>query len=191
MNHKDPESDHLELLKKGDHKALRYLYEVAFKKCESLVLKNSGTREDAKDIFQEGIIAFMRNIRKEDFILTCKVDTYLFSIVRNQWLKKISRKEKNLLPLIIDLPDVEFVSLDEREWIEKKREQRAFAISELMEADDFKDCEKILEAYYYKKVKLKDIAKEMGYTYDFIKVKKKRCLDMLKRRAKKLIESTQ
>ena len=42
------------------------------------------------------------------------------------------------------------------------------------------DCKKIITAFYFQKLSLKEIADWLDYTDNFIKVKKKRCMDALK-----------
>ena len=53
--------------------------------------QDGGTRDDAKDIFQDALIIFHRKVRSEEFVLTCAVSTYLFSICRNLWREELRR----------------------------------------------------------------------------------------------------
>ena len=57
------------------------------------VLKNSGDKDDAKDVFQNTLIVFYKKVLIENFELSSKISTYLFSIAKNLWLKKL-RDEK-------------------------------------------------------------------------------------------------
>ena len=36
---------------------------------ENYILKNSGTKDDAKDVFQDSLIVLYKNIKRESFVL--------------------------------------------------------------------------------------------------------------------------
>ena len=63
-------------------------------------MTNSGTEDDAKDIFQEALIVVFKNIReKADFKLESGFQTYIYSIARLLWLKHLRdsrNQDKNL-----------------------------------------------------------------------------------------------
>ena len=44
------------------------------------------------------------------------------------------------------------------------------------------DCKELLLSFYFKKMPLKEIAAIMDYSDGFVKVKKKRCMDALKKK---------
>ena len=50
------EQDLLEGLAKNDRNAIETIYKEYFKMVQSLVLNNNGNGDDAKDIFQEGMV---------------------------------------------------------------------------------------------------------------------------------------
>ncbi len=55
-----------------------------------LIRDNKGTEEDAKDIFQETVIAIFRKIReKSDYEIRRDFATFLYSIARWLWLKQL------------------------------------------------------------------------------------------------------
>lgn len=68
-----------------------YAYLPVVKK---FVLKNNGTRQEAEDIFQEGLVIFCNKINKTDFLLTCSINTYLYSVCKLLWLDELKRKIK-------------------------------------------------------------------------------------------------
>ena len=49
--------------KNNDEQVLKYLYVTNYPKIEKYVLSNSGTIDDAKDIYQEAFIAVWRNVQ--------------------------------------------------------------------------------------------------------------------------------
>ena len=84
-----PDEELLASLKKGDERALGMLYKLHFPMILHFIVSNSGTEQEAKDIYQEAIIILYENIQRDDFELTCKIKTYIYSVCRRQWLKKL------------------------------------------------------------------------------------------------------
>jgi len=80
-------------LRRDDQKVIKNVYKQHWPLIRNLILTNSGTENDALDIYHEGLIVLIENLRKEDFELTCKISTYLYSVARRLWLAKW-RKEK-------------------------------------------------------------------------------------------------
>lgn len=73
--------------------AMRYVYEqetyqLAITK---FVLSNGGIAQDAEDVFQDGIAHLVINIRKGNFRGESTLKTYLISICRRLWFRKIGR----------------------------------------------------------------------------------------------------
>lgn len=178
-------SDFLNKLKTGNETAFRELYKSVFPPCSNLIINNSGTMNDARDIFQESLMILVKNLRKEGFELSCGIKTYLYSIMRNLWLKRLNKKNKGGLSLVMDDPsDTEYILIQEDELEEKQeKEKQLDIVAEILK--DFKeDCRKVLTAFYFKKQSMKEIAAAMDYTNQFIRVKKVRCMDALKKKVK-------
>lgn len=76
-------------LAKNDAKSIETIYKNNFNMVQSFVLNNNGTYDDARDIFQEAMIVLYENAKSETFVLTCQIKTYLYSICRRLWLKRL------------------------------------------------------------------------------------------------------
>ena len=167
-------------LKKGESAAIRSVYEEAYPVCASLILNNNGTKEDAKDLFQEALIVLIQKLKMLGFELTANVKTYMYAVVRNLWLKKLRTDNKKGLELVFDEPEINVqlandITLD---YNPEKEEKHAAVEKAFSTMGD--DCKKIITAFYFQKLSLKEIADWLDYTDNFIKVKKKRCMDALK-----------
>ena len=84
-------------LKRNDAEALRHLYLTNYKGIETYILKNSGTRDDAKDIYQEAFIAVWRNVQLDKVSFdrdTDKLNGYLFRVAQYKWLDELRRRDK-------------------------------------------------------------------------------------------------
>ena len=93
--HKDHQ--YIIALAKGDSKALETIYREHLPPVQRWIVKNSGTSEDARDIFQEAILALYDKSLDPDFTLTCPLGGFLFHVCRNKWishLRKNKRKEE-------------------------------------------------------------------------------------------------
>lgn len=172
----------IDLIRQGETNAIKALYKSDFAQCASFILSNRGSRDDAKDLFQEAIMVLISNLRKEDFQLKCATGTYLYSIVRNLWFKHWNSKGVKNTDFILDNPGYHFVPVAEDEMEEKTvLEEKHELIAELLKKEMKEDCRKVILAFYYEKKSMEQIAKLMDYTAKFAKVKKNRCMGYLRK----------
>jgi len=144
---------------------------------KSYVGKNSGTADDAVDLFQDVMIVLYNNLKKEDFELQSQLNTYIFSIARNLWYKKLRKLDKTL-----SIEDASYKigdkDLNGLEVIEKleKFEYLNSSISKLGDG-----CKKVLKSFYYDKRSMKQISEEMNYANEQVaRNKKMSCLKKLR-----------
>jgi RNA polymerase sigma factor (sigma-70 family) len=169
-------------IRRGENGAIEEIYRLAYPSCQSFVLNNNGTVEDAKDVFQESLIVLMEYLDKGDFELSCKLQTFIYSIFRRLWLKQL--KKSGRLPVELYESEKEYINIEEDQISYKKeQEQKHIHINKVF-ASFKEDCRKVLTAYYYNNASLSEIAQMMGYTDNFIKIKKGRCMDALKKAVK-------
>ena len=109
-------------LRDKDEKAVYLLYRDYFSTVEKYIVMNSGSKEDAEDIFQEAVLILLVKVSAESFLLSASLKTFLFSICRNLWLKqlrntsrKIDAKEWESMQLSF-LKDSAEVESSERQW---------------------------------------------------------------------------
>lgn len=166
-------------LRNNDDSVLHVLYKLYFGSINHFIITNSGSEDDAKDIFQEAIIVFYQNIRNQNFELNCKIKTYLYSVSRLMWLKKI----KKASAIVGNITDFEgFISIDESDAasIEEREIQfskMSIALSELGEP-----CKTLIEDFYIKQLSMSQISEKFGYTNsDNAKTQKYKCLMRLKK----------
>ena len=145
---------------------------------QSLVVNNSGTADDAADIFQEAMIVLFEKSKSPEFELNCHLKTYLYSVCRRLWLKKLQQMQR----FVKQSDDVEqIIPVEEDLEIHEKR-QTDFLIMESALAKIGEPCKSLLEAYYIRKKQMQQIATEFGYTNaDNAKTQKYKCLVRLKK----------
>ena len=167
-------------IKSGDQKALNFLYKKYYAGVQKMVLKNSGDESDAKDIYQDAVIVFYKKMQETNFELTCAVSTYLFSVSRNLWFKKLRNRGKEIA---FDFSDSEsFIDIqDEQELPEEGNSpSEELAIQTLKNLGD--PCKTILEQFYFYKKSMKDIAQLLNYKNEkSAKNQKYKCMQRLQK----------
>ena len=178
-----PDREILDLLKSGDpaqqKTAFRYLYHQYQGLAESLVTKNSGSPEEAKDVFQDALIVLFNNAKKEGFQLTSALKTYLYSICHKLWLMKL-RKTKRETPLEThhELLPVAATQLETLINTERK-----MLITQLLEKLG-DDCRRIIELFYFRKTRMSKIKEIFGLgSEQAAKNKKSQCMKQLRQMA--------
>ncbi|MBX2905341.1 MAG: sigma-70 family RNA polymerase sigma factor [Taibaiella sp.] len=91
------------LLRKNDTAAFKRLYDDSYPAIAAYVVKNSGNEQDAEDTFQEAMLILVQNLRKPGFVLTSSAGTYLYSVSRNIWLKRLRDNNTVATPYEEDL----------------------------------------------------------------------------------------
>lgn len=83
----------IEGIEKRDNHVLTLIYKEVFPKVRHYVLKHGGTKDDAKDVFQESIIVIFKQIESESLQVKEDFEAYLYGIARLVWLKILRNKE--------------------------------------------------------------------------------------------------
>ena len=94
----------IEGVRKQDDKILNWLYDNYLQTVTNYVLKNSGSKEDVSDVFQDSIIILYKQITEDNLNLTTDLKGYFFGIVRNIWNSQLRIKKKTT-ELEFDLAD--------------------------------------------------------------------------------------
>ena len=178
MNADLKEQELLKGLALGDKKAIETIYKDNFNMVQSLVINNNGSAQEAKDIFQEAIIVLLEKARSGSFELNCQIKTYVYSVSRRIWLKRLQQYNRysNELESMVGTVPVD----DEVEEYEKRDQE--FVMMEKAIANLGEPCKSLIEAFYIQKRNMQDIANQFGYTNaDNAKNQKYKCLMRLKK----------
>ncbi len=165
-------------LAQDDTKAVETIYKNNFTMVQSFVLNNNGTYDDARDIFQEAMIVLYENAKSDSFVLTCQIKTYVYSICRRLWLKRLQQLNK----FSVHVDKFEDTVQVEEDIENQEKRNADFAIMERSLGSLGEPCRSILEAYYLQKKDMSEIANAFGYTNaDNAKNQKYKCLMRLKK----------
>jgi RNA polymerase sigma factor (sigma-70 family) len=157
--------------------AIRYLYRNYFDGLSIYVQQNQGNRQDAEDIFQESIVAFIQLVQQNRFRGDASIKTFLFAINKNTWLNELKRRGR------AEVREAKFETAKETvdEGITHYiagREARTQVLDVMDKLGE--GCKKILLAFYYENLSMKEIVSTMNYENDqVLRNKKHKCLKQL------------
>jgi RNA polymerase sigma factor (sigma-70 family) len=157
---------------------LERLYLAYFPMVLQLIINNNGTADDAKDVYQEAIIILYNKIKAGDFELSSKLKTFIYSVCRRLWLKRLSQMSR----YGGDIRDFQ-EHLQVEEDVDKHSEMDIqFSKMESALALLGEPCKKIMEDFYIHNLSMQDICERFGYTNaDNAKTQKYKCLQRLKK----------
>lgn len=157
------------------NQVLEFFYERNFKKVEYWIKNHGGESSDAKDVFQDAIIALYLNLRKGNYqIQTGKgIHAYFLQICKFRWYDKLKKKANQEVSLdnIIKEPIQEMTQFE----IADQHFKLHFLIEELND-----NCKRILKYFYWEKLDMKSIGEKMNMEPDSVKNAKYRCLQKLR-----------
>jgi RNA polymerase sigma factor (sigma-70 family) len=157
--------------------AILFIYQEYSNTIQSFILANSGSQQDAEDIFQETVVNFIDMVKKKRFRGEASVKTFLVAIARNLWLNELKKRERS----------------DSREKVfEKSREDAEMDVSQYIADREVKQqflgvleklgepCKKLLTLFYYENLAMKDIVQHLHYENEqVVRNKKYKCLQAL------------
>lgn len=178
MKSESTEQSLLKGLARNDAKAVETIYKENYSIVQAFVINNNGSADDARDIFQEAMIVLYENAKNESFFLTCKITTYIYSICRRLWLKRLQQLNR----FTSQVESLEEIVPVEEEIESHEKKNADFAIMERALGSLGEPCRSLLEAYYLQKKGMTEIAESFGYTNaDNAKNQKYKCLMRLKK----------
>ncbi|MEO6548177.1 MAG: sigma-70 family RNA polymerase sigma factor [Ferruginibacter sp.] len=178
MNTTEQEQALLKGLSQNDKISIETIYRENYKSIQSFVLNNNGSVDDARDIFQEAMIVLYEKSGLPSFALNCQIKTYLYSICRRLWLKRLQQMGK----FSTQVESLEETIPVEEEIEDHEKKNDDFILMDHAMAKIGEPCKSLLDAYYLQKKNMQEIATEFGYTNaDNAKTQKYKCLVRLKK----------
>lgn len=157
---------------------LKRMYVAYFPMVLQLIINNNGTADDAKDIYQEAVIILYNKIKAGDFELSSKLKTFIYSICRRLWLKRLSHMNR----FGGDIRDFQ-EHMHVEDEVEKQNDMD-IQLSKMESALQLlgEPCKTIMEDFYIHNLSMQDICERFGYTNaDNAKTQKYKCLQRLKK----------
>jgi RNA polymerase sigma factor (sigma-70 family) len=144
-----------------------------------MVYQKGGTIEDARDIFQDGLIIMLEKLDDKQFALTCKFKTFLYCVCEHLWktiLEKRQAATNYLTRRGEPEGDKDFTDLIDHQMYEE-------IFLDVFETLD-PISKKILKLYW-QEISPQEIADKLGYTYGYVRKKKCEAQSELTEKVKK------
>lgn len=148
------------------------LYEKAFPIVAEFVSRMNGSFEDTKDIFQDALVIYYEKTQDEDFSIHVSEQAYILGIAKHLWLRRFKTKSKQItldaVESTITLPADHEISYNDNRLLQ------------LLESTGRK-CMNLLRAFYYEKLPLKKISRQLGYSSEHsATVQKYKCMEKVR-----------
>ena len=166
----------IEGIKARDNCVLQYIYKNYYPTVHHFIITNSGSPDDAKDIFQECIIIIFRKVKEQEhFLLNSSFKTFIYSIARHVWLKQLRNQKYEDQKIqdqqsFIELRDEPFKVSNED--LKMTLYQKYFKLLP-------EDCQNILKLTA-RDIPQKEIAQALNFkSENYVKKRKHNCKDKL------------
>jgi RNA polymerase sigma factor (sigma-70 family) len=162
---------------KGMDNAIKFIYREHFDSLCRYIENNSGSRQDAEDVFQEVLVNFIGLVQEDKFRGDSTVKTFLYSMTRNTWLNELKKRDRK------ELREMKYErTKDEQEMdvnhLIAGREATQQVISLVEQLGE--GCKKILLLFYYENLPMKEILEATDYENEqVVRNKKYKCLKQL------------
>jgi RNA polymerase sigma factor (sigma-70 family) len=159
-------------LRRDRSEVFEELYEKAFPRVARLVRRAGGDLDDAKDVFHDALIVFYEKTVAGELALSAAPEAYVAGIARNLWLRRLRDEPRR-------------VDLDEVDESERPGETARHDLLAYLAAAGRK-CLELLQAFYYQRFSMREIAEEFGYGSErSATVQKYKCLERVREEARR------
>lgn len=137
---------------------LNHLYKVALPKIIRLVIQNNGDEEEAKDVFQDAVIALFNTVKLNKYDESKEIDAFLYFVARNLWINRVKKKNKQH-----DILELEAKEATDSPLASIITEEKQSAINDLMNKIGAQ-CKELLRYTMHEGLSMKEIAEKMGFS---------------------------
>ena len=147
------------------------LYLDFFPSVAMFVRRRGGTIEDAKEVFQEALIALFERKMDASFKMSYNIEAYLMGIIKHLWYQNQNQVKHEAIHLI---------------EIEEECEKKPVAEKLLLFlAHSGQKCMELLQSFYYEKLDLEQVSKRFGFSSDrSAATQKYKCLEKVRNEVK-------
>ena len=157
--------------------AILFLYQRYSEATRSFIMSYGGNEQDADDVFQETVVAFIDSVKKGKYREEASIKTFLASVAKHVWFNELKKKER------AGLREKKFESTRDQE-----QQDVSHQIGDLEQRQQLRDmlqqlgepCQKLLLLFYYENLSMKEITDHLPYENEqVVRNKKYKCLQQL------------
>ena len=156
----------IECLRSRQSYVVHYLLHRYMPMIRLMVTQLGGTLEDAKDIFQEGLMIMLEKLDDNKFALTCKFKTFLYCVCENLWKETLVKRRTAARYFTRRIEETE--ESDFTETIDNKLREDIFRNA----YDSIDPVGKTILRLYWDDLSPQEIANQLGYTNGYVRKKK-------------------
>jgi RNA polymerase sigma factor (sigma-70 family) len=161
-----------------EQKAFQKLYRY-YPQVEKYIRINSGSKDEALDIFQDALIILYRKITEATAEIKFSLDGFLINTCKLLWSNELRKKKVRTG----DETGLEKLLHEDEIQQQIEKENKFKTIEEVLRQVGEK-CKTMLEAFYHKQLSMDSIARKFGYkTVESAKVQKYKCLESARKLA--------
>jgi RNA polymerase sigma factor (sigma-70 family) len=160
------DSEIIECLRTRQSYVVHWLSDRYMPMIRLMVYQMGGTSEDARDIFQDGLIIMLEKLDNKEFALTCKFKVFLYCVCEHLW-KSVLAKRRAATNYLTSKLETESIN-DLADQIDHQLYEKIFR--EVFETLD--PVSKKILSLYWQEVPPQEIADKLGYTYGYVRKKK-------------------
>lgn len=140
-----------------DDKVLKGLYKHLLPKIAAYIRTNSGSDDEAFDVFQDAVVIFFKQVVTNKFDTQYSVSAFIYSVSRNLWINRVKKINKHILgeTILTNMTTEHFVDEIYSE------EKRAIVKKLFAKLDD--KCKELLTLSIYKSLSMEDIKNRLGF----------------------------
>lgn len=172
-----PDTRFIEALLRNEHPGITEIYSRFADRIERFVCANSGSSDDARDIFQEALLTITRQARRPEFVLSCPFEAYLYLVCRGKWLNELKRRKRAAVTIeeAGGFTAVEDAGvLADSTLFEDARNRLFRRIFEQLSAG----CRRILQLSW-SGISMEEVSVQLGLSYGFARKRKAECIALL------------
>ncbi len=169
--HKD--QFYLDGLVGNDSAVISQIYSKFGNKVERYIIQNSGSTDDAGDIFQECLIDLYNQAKYKDLKLSCPFEAFFLLVCKRKWLNEL--KKRAVIPVTNSEDDLLNISEDvfnQAEELEEEQKQSALYLKMFEKLSE--RCREIISLALTNEHQEK-IAEQLGVSYGYLRKKKSEC----------------
>ena len=158
--------------------AIKAIYKEYYGLLEYYVVNNNGNKDDAADIIQETIVAFIEIVEENKFRGKASVKSFLYSITRNLWLAELRKRNSsdNRNRVFEGAKDT-----TEQASVQHLIEREHFTLIQQLFDKLGAKCKQLLMLVYYEDLSMSDIMAQMQdyQNEQVLRNKKYKCMKQL------------
>ena len=157
--------------------AIHAIYRQYAEPVQAFIMSKGGSEQDAEDVFQETVTAFVSIVQKGKYRGEAVIKTFLIAVSKNIWYNAMKKRNRSLERDKIFDNTLEKEEQDISRLITERevKQELGALLSQLGEP-----CQKILIMFYYENLSMKEMLSGLSYENEqVVRNKKYKCLQQL------------